>query len=528
MKTSLYLKELCEISETLSATPKIEKLLTQILSASLKVSGADEGSLMLLDEKSNVLRVKVGLGLPQEVYNKTIIKLGEPVAGLVAKSGMPLLLDSRAKKGIQTISIFGTKRGIKSSLCLPLKVMDKTIGVLNLNIIKDNRCFTKHDKSLLSVFATVAAISLEHAGLYSTTKQHIEEMLLLNKLGESLGIIFSFDEILNLVVKTIQEVVEMDIFSLAFLDDERQLKIKVISNRLLCSTTKNYLKSEILKVMSDLTGIDVTISANECDFSIEIKEPLLASSADEKEQLLSEFTLPLVAKSSIIGLIRISSFSKDKFSENNIRFLATMSPQVAIALENAKMYAGMQELYTGTIQALSAELETRNPYTMGHSERVTKYAVQIARAINLSEDEVETIRYAGLFHDMGKIGIADSVLLKQGPLIDEEWEEIKKHPVKSEGIVKFVSFLKGALPIIRYHHERFDGKGYPDGKLNNHIPIGARIIAVADTFDAITSDRPYREKRSVKEALNIIKKCSGTQFDPTIVSAFLQIVKEDE
>ena len=516
MKTSIYLSELCKISETLTKSPQPEELLSQILSASLAASGADEGSLMLLDERTNLLKVKVGSGLPQEVYEKVSIKLGEGIAGVVAQKGMPMLLGRKDSN----LSLSAGKRRIKSSLSIPMKVMEKTIGVLNLNITKEDRSFTRKDQSLLSVLATVAAISLEHAGLSSITKRNIEEMVLLNKLGEALGRSFSIEEILDLAMNTIKEVMEIDVLSLAFFLDNKP-KIRLVSHRPLAGSVKEHLKNDLLSLLSDLTGIE-NIS-DEMTLSTDVKNPGLP---EEKEAIRSQFSLPLVTKANIIGVIRINSFSIHKFSEQNIRFLATIAPQIAISLENAKIYVGMQELYAGIINALSAELETRNPYTMGHSERVTNYSLRIAQIMGLSSEEVEMVNYAGLLHDLGKIGISDSVLLKPGNLNDEEWLEIKGHPTKSEGIVKFVSFLASALPVIKHHHERFDGKGYPNGLSDGNIPLGARIIAVADTYDAITSDRPYRKGKSKEDAIKIIRECSGTQFDPAVVAAFLKVIEE--
>ncbi|MDI6751534.1 MAG: GAF domain-containing protein [bacterium] len=516
MKTDIYLSELCEISETLTKSPQPEELLSQILSASLKASGADEGSLMLLDERTKLLKVKVGSGLPQEVYERVSIKLGEGIAGLVAQKGLPMLLGKKDSN----LPLSGSKRRIISSLSIPMKVMEKTIGVLNLNITKEDRSFTKKDQSLLSVLATVAAISLEHAGLSSITKRNIEEMVLLNKLGEALGRSFSIEEILDLAMTTIQEVMEVDILSLAFFSENKP-RVRLVSQKPIASSIKEGIRSEILSLLSDLTGVDFI--EDEMTLSAAIRHP---DSKEERGPIKSQFSLPLVAKANIIGVVRINSLSIHKFSEQNIRFLATIAPQIAISLENAKIYVGMQELYAGIIKALSAELETRNPYTMGHSERVTTYSLKIAERMGLSQEEIEMVMYAGLLHDLGKIGISDSVLLKPGNLNDEEWLEIKGHPVKSEGIVKFVSFLAQALPVIKHHHERFDGKGYPNGLQDGNIPLGARIIAVADTYDAITSDRPYRKGKSKEDALTIIKECSGTQFDPTVVAAFLKVVEE--
>ncbi len=518
MKTSLYLEELLNITRTLSSRPESEELLKKILFASLNASGADEGSLMLLDEETQTLRVKVGLGLPEEVYMNIRIKIGQPIAGLVLQSGKPLLLGSQLRKDSRFTNLPGGEKKIRSALCLPLKVMEQTIGVLNLNIIKSKKRFSQKDLSLLEVFTTVVAISLEHAGLYSTTTRHTEEMKLINKLGEALGTVFDEEQILKLMATTCKTMMEVDIFSLVNLSNH-WIKFKILSQRPLSKGLKKQFSFEILQLLVDLTGIEYS------DTEVVIEEEIKDVNAEEiSGPLASNFSLPLVTKDKIIGLIRIDSLQKNKFTQENIRFLSALTPQVAIAIENAQIYFEMQELYAGIISALSAELETRNPYTLGHSERVTEYAVMTAMKMNLSAEEIAIIRYGGLLHDIGKIGVADNILLKAGPLVVEEWEEIKKHPSKSEGIVKFVSFLKTTLPIIRSHHERYDGQGYPDRLKGDEIPVGARIIACADAFDAITSKRPYRDKRSIDDALEIIKNCAGTQFDPNVVAAFISVV----
>jgi putative two-component system response regulator len=189
------------------------------------------------------------------------------------------------------------------------------------------------------------------------------------------------------------------------------------------------------------------------------------------------------------------------------------------------LYQRLQETYMHTVKALAQAIDAKDRYTHGHSENVTKYALMIAQEMGLKSEEIEEIRGACQLHDLGKIGIHDYILTKPGKLTPEEWEEVKLHSLKGAEILKPLDFLDGIIDLVRQHHERHDGKGYPYGLAGEQIKTGARIIAIADAFDAMTSERPYRERPLTKEgAIEEIKKSSGTQFDPKVVEAFSRIV----
>jgi len=183
-------------------------------------------------------------------------------------------------------------------------------------------------------------------------------------------------------------------------------------------------------------------------------------------------------------------------------------------------YKELRMLYEGLISSFISALDAKSAWTKGHSERVTNYAISIAKEMGLKDKDIETLRTAALLHDIGKLGTYDVILDKHEKLTEEEADLIKRHPEKGEEILRPISQLKDILPIIRSHHERIDGSGYPDGLKNGDIPFLARIITVADTFDSMTSDRPYRLKATKEDAISELKKYSGTQFDPEVVEAF--------
>ncbi|MBN2621102.1 HD-GYP domain-containing protein, partial [candidate division WOR-3 bacterium] len=178
-----------------------------------------------------------------------------------------------------------------------------------------------------------------------------------------------------------------------------------------------------------------------------------------------------------------------------------------------------------TIKALVSAMEAKDQYTRGHSERVRQYALKIARQLELNEKQMKELNYAGYLHDIGKIGIKDTLLCKVEPLTKEEYELIKRHPEIGNGILKDIKHLSSTCAIIRCEHERYDGNGYPNGLKKNEIPIGARVIAVADAYDAMTTDRPYRKAITKSQAVKILKNESAKQFDPYVVKAFLKILK---
>jgi len=200
---------------------------------------------------------------------------------------------------------------------------------------------------------------------------------------------------------------------------------------------------------------------------------------------------------------------------------SSLTQNVAMMIENTKLNLKVADGYKSTIRALAAAIDAKDHYTRGHSQRVTELALLGARALNMSQEELEILEYAGILHDIGKIGIPDDILSKPGRLTPEEFDIIRQHPRLGASIITGVSFLEEARKLVLYHHERYDGNGYPEGLIGNDIPLGARLLAVADAFDSMTSDRSYRAAMSNDVAINELYKQCGTQFCPVAVEAFV-------
>ena len=232
--------------------------------------------------------------------------------------------------------------------------------------------------------------------------------------------------------------------------------------------------------------------------------------------------IPLFFSEKLIAILSLGEKkSGEYYNSSELRLLKTLSNQAAIALSNAISYDALKKNLLGTIEALSTAIEAKDEYTRGHSDRVVKIAVEVAKEMNISRDDIDLLRYAGMLHDIGKIAIDDNILRKPSSLTGDELKKIMRHPEIGENIIAPIQFLDEVRKIVRNHHERWDGNGYPDKLGQERIPVLSRILAAADTFDAITSARSYRPARTTVEAIAELIKCSGTQFDPAVVDAFV-------
>lgn len=233
---------------------------------------------------------------------------------------------------------------------------------------------------------------------------------------------------------------------------------------------------------------------------------------------------PLVVEGKVLGAIYATYDAPRQFEPSEIEFFANFANQTSIAIQDARLVEGMRNLTVETIRALARAIDARDPCTAGHSDLVSSFAVAIATEMGLSAEEIKDVEFAGLLHDIGKLGVSESILNKPGPLDTREMAEMEKHPFLSAQIIKPIEFLRDVVPMVYHHHERYDGLGYLDGLSGQHIPLGARIIAVADAFEAMTSERPYRTALSLKHALQQLRQGSGTHFDPRIVTALVQVI----
>jgi putative nucleotidyltransferase with HDIG domain len=238
------------------------------------------------------------------------------------------------------------------------------------------------------------------------------------------------------------------------------------------------------------------------------------------------YACPIVVKGRLTGLLAAGGkIGGGEYSVADRLMLSSLCHLAATGLQNARLFRELQETYLSTVRALINTLEAKHPYTHGHTERVARYTAAIAHAMNLPEEERERILFGAVLHDIGKMGVQDEILDKPSSLSEDEWKVIRNHPIVGANIISRMKFLCGVADLVRYHHERLDGRGYPEGLEGEAIPLGARIIAVADAFDAITTGRSYKDAEGWGKALETLESKADTHFDREVVSHFARIIR---
>ncbi|MEK6645809.1 MAG: HD domain-containing phosphohydrolase [Candidatus Firestonebacteria bacterium] len=515
------LSALSDISNGITSFLTLQEALNLIVDRTMKLMQAEVISIMLLDKNKNELRIKAAKGLSDDVVKNTVIKLGENISGWVAKTGKMLFIPDINKDTRFKATSNPVYKG-HSLISVPLKFKNEMIGVLNVTSKSNAEIFNEDDWACLAVIANQSAIVIENAKMYGEICQRARELETILEISQAVISTLNLQEVLQMIINKTIEIMKTPICSLRLLDYEKQELYVQASAGL----SEKYLQIGPIKVGESIAG-RVAKEKNPIAVS-NVKEDIRYkfSNLAIKEGINSILCVPILNKNEMIGVLTVYKTEKHEFSNTEIQLLSTFASECAIAINNARLYENMHKNYFDTIQTLALAVEARDPYTRGHSERVTEYALAISKELKLPERQIQAIKYAGRLHDIGKVGVRDEILLKPGKLTISERADIELHSSKGAEIIKPLDFLKESTPGILHHHERYDGKGYPDRLSKEDIPIVARILAVADTFDAMTSKRPYREPLSVEVALKEIEKHSGDQFDPKIASALINIVKK--
>ena len=359
----------------------------------------------------------------------------------------------------------------------------------------------------------------------SSMREDYEKLRITYELQRDIGSEIEVDLVLNRILDRTFEFLNYDRGIILLVNKKGKLKARVIKN--ITNEKRNQLSTTLLKhVINKKEGI---ISSDVLtDKRFNRAESIIFSG------IRSAIVTPILQGNEVLGVIVIESWKKvAAFTEKDLRLIMNIASHTAQFIKNSLLHEELQMSFDSAIRTLSATVDAKHTLTAGHSERVAKLAVLIARELGLKRHRIETLRYAALLHDIGKIGISDKVLLKNGPFNIFEREEMNSHPVKTKDILEkfhFPKMLKNIPDIAALHHERLDGTGYPYGVTNSEIPLETKILSVADVFDALTSSRDYPkhdeagkdmkcEKLSTTQAVSIIEKEAGTHFDVSIVNA---------
>jgi len=375
---------------------------------------------------------------------------------------------------------------------------------------------------------------------YLTKPFHLEEIhekikrALASKKLEEENLLFSKLVSLHEVTKVLASTYQIHELNEKFLDYSIQLARADGGILMFCHANVSPVIVKISENPFENTYWNQKVFYSLADWIIKNEEPLLLDSNPEKnpvgmpllpKELRCCIGFPLKTPKRTIGVLTLIRLKeKERFSSVELEIINVLSSQASIAIENVHLYQNIRDNYLKTIRAFALAVEAKDRYTHGHSENVMKYAVILAKKMGLPDYEIEHVKYAGLLHDIGKIGISEAILNKPGRLTESEFAMIKKHPELGVHIIADVPFLKSLVPLVLHHHEFYNGFGYPRGISGEKIPLGARILTVADAYEAMTSDRPYRKSLSQERGKQILLEEKGKQFDPHIVDVFIEIL----
>jgi putative nucleotidyltransferase with HDIG domain len=362
----------------------------------------------------------------------------------------------------------------------------------------------------------IALLIRDLAQKNSELEKVVERLTTVNHIGNILNSLIDQEDTLEVIVGTMAKTMNARICSLMLVnEDTNELEVAH-------SVGLEGVRLRKVKLGEGISGYAAREGKPLLVTNIET-DPRFNLPNDPQYSTTSLIAAPLFVKGKVIGILNVNNKKNgEAFTHDDLNLLTTVAGQAAIAVENSNLYRDIRSSYFDTVRALVNALEAKDKYSKGHSERVTLLAMMIADEMGLPEERKQALQHAGVLHDIGKIGISASILNKEGKLTGREYDTIKDHPLIGEKILEPISFLKDVKVIVGEHHERYDGKGYPHQRMGSELAVESKILAVADAFDALTTDRPYRKALPFDEAVAEIRRCASSQFDPEVVDVFLK------
>lgn len=476
------------------------------------------------EEKTRELVFDVGIGFDNNrpYYYEQRVALDAPqgIEAWVGRERVPAILpDTRLDARYAP-----SKDPVLSGIWVPVEHDKRLLGVLAVASSKQN-AFTPYDERLLLLYASQAAVAMENARLYQDALRANERRGILHWASQEIiraGL--DAERVYEAIHQASARLMPCESFVIAVYDEKEQvIQLPYLFDRGGRQPSAKQAKTRGLSGRVLASGESILVgdlAASGLDF-INYGYPM---------QVSSVIAVPLRHGGQVFGMLSVQAYEQDAYSQDDRVMLEMLAAHAAASLTNVKsaetMLESLERAYLETALALAKAIDLRDTYTGAHSDRITDYADAVARKLNLSQEERSALRLGARLHDIGKIGVPDTILLKPGALDDKEWAMMRRHPEIGAEILESVRPLQNVIPIVKHHQERFDGTGYPDGLAGDEIPFGARILAVVDAFSAMTDDRTYRKGRSVTEAIAELEQYAGTQFDPLVVNAFLQTLAE--
>src|SRR5574341_956698 len=519
-KRNQQLKRLVELSVTLNSTLDLDALLKLITSTATGLLDCEAASILLYDEKQSRLYFAAATGSDPRKLAEIPVPIDGSLAGTIFRTNRTIILNNVEQDPRHYSMVSEHVRfHVRSLVGVPMLIKDRVIGVLE-GVNKRVGRFAEQDESILSVTASHAATAINNARLFRDAERRARNLEAARDINNA--VLNSFDLQLNLpqILSHVQARLDVDAADVLLLDPDLNA-LTFAAGR---GFRTNALDQVILHLGEGMAGrvaterkiVDIPdLYASEDTFT---RTPLL-----REEGFVAYHAAPLIVKGQVKGVLEV--FNRDPLSADDdwLAFFQALAEQTAIAIDSATLFSDLQRshedlklAYDATILGWSKALDLRDKETEGHTQRVTKMTVQLARALGMSEEAIIHVRRGALLHDMGKMGVPDAILHKPRKLTEKEWLQMRQHPQYAYDMLAQIDYLKPALDIPYCHHEKWDGTGYPRGLKGEEIPLAARLFAIVDVWDALHFDRPYRKGWTMDKTLEYIRKQSGKHFDPEV------------
>ncbi|MBN2550487.1 MAG: GAF domain-containing protein [Anaerolineales bacterium] len=512
---------------TLNRTLDLQEQLKSLSQIAMQALHGDHSGFFRYDpiREEICFEFGIGRGIDQEAIQRLHVKIGEErgLIGWIAQNRIPFYLPDVTTDPRWII----TDPEIRSAIWVPIEHENRLLGLLSVVSTRVDG-FSPDDQRLLALFANQAAVALENARLYRSAVDATERSTALHWLSQEIvSASLEPERIYYAIYQAAHKLMPAEAFIIALLDEKTD-DIEMT----FCIDQGERFAGRYIPRHQGLSGYVIGAQKSVIIRDVEHEgEEIGVVHFGTPTSVRSILAVPMRLGERILGMLSAQSYHLDAYSGEDASLLEILAASAAIALDNARIFSQMQaanielaNAYEGTIEGWSRALEMRDKETKGHSERVTRLTLRLAREVGLSEQELIHLRRGVLLHDIGKMAVPDHILLKPSSLTEDEWQIMRQHPLYAYQMLSGIPFLEPALDIPYCHHENWDGSGYPRGLKGEEIPIGARIFAIVDVWDALTSDRPYR-LAWVKAAVNsYILQQSGLRFDPQLVTVFLKLL----
>ena len=530
-KANQKLASLYKASLALHETKPFVELLPKILKTIIHVGGYQKIAYYSYNEPGYELTFETASGFSEEEFTvlqkscSVNLRNDEEIICQTAKTRKPLLIKDLSKETHWSL------KGIRaqSALLTPVVLEKKLFGIICLFDIKPH-AFDEGDELNISVLANSMAIALENKTNIAGVTKQIKRISVLHDIDLAISNSMDLSTTLNILLEHVKSQMEVDAVTILLLDELTKKYELVASKGITILAGQHDWVGEGTDIFSQ------TVTGRKTFQTISISNQKISPSFNQLwglEGINAYLAVPLIAKGNVVGIMEIYNHSILKFEAEWLDFLETLAGQAAIAIDNNRMYSDLQQshsnlvvAYDATIKGWSRAMDLRDKETEGHTQRVVDMTIRFAKMAGIKKETLIHLHRGAMLHDMGKLGVPDSILFKPGPLTEEEWVIMRNHPKIAYEMLSPIDYLKPALDIPYYHHEKWDGTGYPEGLRGEEIPLAARIFAFVDVWDALSSDRPYRKAWPIDKIIAYIREQSGLQFDPNLVEQFIHLISD--